>query len=166
MSGVRLAAIDKVERDRRVVVDRSRGLAWSVVAARNNLSERQCRNIYSDWKRDGSKRPAQQDPLDTIFELIERYAQVESDLALLAEEADNSAAEVGAHKARLEAIDRQVQLLQSSGLLPRELGQLKVSADVEMVAATLVRIFHDHDVPNAARRAVIEALGEPGRAGA
>ena len=43
----RLNAAAKVERDRAIVIDRNRGLSWSMIANRYRLSERQCRTIYS-----------------------------------------------------------------------------------------------------------------------
>ena len=95
-----------------------------------------------------------------MYEFLERYRRVEEDLAQAAEEADNSAARVGASRMRLEAINPQVPADPSIQSSAWELGQLRVSADIESVAARIVAVFHDHDVPEAATRAVIEALAE------
>ena len=154
------SAIEKVARDRQIVADRLSGLPWSAISERHGLQERQLRNIFNAWQKDGAAELAAEDPAELVYEFLERYRRVEEDLAQAAEEADNSAARVGALRMRVEAIDRQVQLMQASGHLPRELGQLRVSADIESVAARIVAVFHDHDVPEAATRAVIEALAE------
>jgi hypothetical protein len=158
----RRTASEKVERDRQIVSDRLKGLSWSQIAESHGLRERQARNIFSEWQKSGAARLESEDPAEVVFGLIERYRQVELDLALVAADADNSAAQVGAHRARLDAIDRQVELMQASGLLPRHLGDIQVGAEIQMVAARIVTVFRDHGVPQEATRAVITALSGEG----
>jgi hypothetical protein len=50
--------------------------------------------------------------------------------------------------------------MQAAGLLPKELGKLRLQADVRAVAAQVVRVFHDHGVPAEIETAVIAALTE------
>jgi hypothetical protein len=45
-----LPAALKLERDRRLVSDRNRGLSWPEVARRSGLGERQCREVYRLWR--------------------------------------------------------------------------------------------------------------------
>ena len=119
--GRRLSAADKVERDRAVVIDRNRGLPWPVVAQRNGLGERQCRNIYRAWRSEDRNGPVGLDPQEWLIETLERLEAIQGAFALLAERADNSAAAVGALRGQMEAMMRQAELLVASGLLPRDL---------------------------------------------
>jgi len=154
----RPSAVEKLERNRRILGARLAGAPLAEIARREHLSERQCRNVIRDWKEEGAAGLQAEDPVEVVYDLLQRYRRIEEDLAKVAAEADNSAAQVGAYRARLEAIDRQVQLMQAAGLLPKELGQLHVSADVRSVTAQVVAVFRDHQVSDATTSAVIAAL--------
>lgn len=152
--------IDRDVRNRAIVSDRLRGATLPELAARYGLSERQCGNVLREWRDSGVADLEAEDALAVVYEFIERYRQVEACLAEIAQAADNSAAAVGAHRGRLDAIDRQVQLMQAAGLLPKELGRLKLQADVRTVAARLVAVFREHQVSAEIEQDVIAALRE------
>ena len=151
---------DRGARNRALVSDRLQGASLPELARCYGLSERQCRNILREWREAGVAELEADDALAVVHEFIERYRQIEVSLAELAKRADNSAAAVGALRGRTEAVDRQVQLMQAAGLLPKELGQLRLQADVRSVAARVVTVFRDHQVPAETARAVIAALTE------
>lgn len=151
---------DRDARNRAIVSDRLRGASLPELARRYGLSERQCRNVLREWRESGIAELEVADALAVVYEFIERYRQIEASLAEVAETADNSAAAIGAHRGRTEAVDRQVQLMQAAGLLPKELGQLRLQADVRSVAARVLAVFRDHHIPADATRAVVAALTE------
>jgi hypothetical protein len=157
--GRRLPAARKVERDRAIVADRARGLTWRMIAQRHGVQERQARRIYEEW-RDANleAQVAVRDAREWLFDLIIRYEEIIASLALVAAEADNDAARVGALKAQMAALDRLTELFVIAGLLPRNPRlEIEVRDVVEKVASVVGRIA-DGDVRASDARHEVLAL--------
>lgn len=102
-----LSAVEKVERDERVVCDRVRGLTWATIAAAHGLSVRQCQNIVAarlDARRTGAVDDNTRIKLDEL--LMQLEASVE-ELALLAEKTGNDAVRLGATKAKVALLTQR-----------------------------------------------------------
>jgi hypothetical protein len=141
-----LPAADKVRRDAALVADRNRGLTWPQVASRHGVSETQARNIHRAW-RDGNQRVlASQEPMEWLWRTLERYESIQAQLAVIAASADNSAAQVGALRAQMDAIAAQTQLLVASGLLPRNLRAFREAGDMSRLIVRFVEILERHEV--------------------
>jgi hypothetical protein len=144
--GRRLPAVQKVERDRAVVIDRNKGLPWPLIAQRHGLSERQCRNIYADWREGEKAMLLSRDPMEWLVETLARMDSIIAFLAEIAEEADNDAARVGALRSQMVAIERQTALLVASGLLPRNLRASREYEDVVAMVNSMIAVAERHDV--------------------
>ena len=153
----RLAAQEKVSRDRQVVADRLKGLTWTTVAKRHGLSERHCREIVEQWR---ASRPAldELDPLELIREALERREVLVEELALLAEKSKHDAVRLGALKEKRAALNDHTNLLIACGILPRSLGRVAVEIDVHRLTQHILAVFDRHGVEQAARRELVEVL--------
>jgi hypothetical protein len=160
--GRRLPAADKVQRDRALVADRNRGLTWSAIALRHGLQERQARQIYAEWRDSEEPTLVQRDPVQWLEETLDRYDSIIGELASTAENADNTAARVGALKAQMDAMSRQTELLVASGLLPRNLGVIRYETDMREAARTILAVLRAHGVGEDALRDIQQALRSPG----
>jgi len=141
-----------------VVADRSRGLSWPVIANRHGLTEHQAREAYATWRESEKAAIADREPLEVVYDLLGRYEAIQGELALIAQTAPTSSARVSALRAQMDAMTRQTELMQASGLLPRRLGQLRVEHDVRITAARIIEIFEQYGVPEEAKKAVVAAI--------
>ena len=155
----RLPAEEKVRRDSAVVADRGRGLTWSTIAERHNLSERHCREIWSEGR---GLRLHAEDPLEALADLLAQLDAGIEDLALLAETARNESVKLGALKARMGATSEKFELLRACGLLPRDLRVFRFEVEVQQVAAMVLATFDSEGVPVEDTSAVVTALRSTG----
>lgn len=153
--GCRLPAEQKADRDRAIVIDRNKGIAWPVIAQRYDLQERQCREIFNQWRASTREWEHDLDPVAWLHDTFDRYESLISSFALNAERADNAAARVGALRGQMEAMTRQIELMIASGLLPRALRQ---EIDVRQVSATIVQVLKEHGTSNETLAAIQQAL--------
>jgi hypothetical protein len=156
--GRRLSAAEKVQRDRALIADRIRGLSWPVIALRHGLQERQCREIYRQWRDSEKTTLVERDPVEWLAETLDGYESIINNLASTAESADNTAARVGALKAQMDAMSRQTELLMASGLLPRNLGVIRYETDMRRAARTIVALLKQHGVGPDVLRDIQQAL--------
>lgn len=162
MAKKRLTAAEKVERDKALVADRARGKgSWTVLAKKYNVSDRQAQNIWAAHRDQIASRYRETDPLDIVWDMAGRYEQWISDLSDIAEEGDNDAARIGAVNAAGRMQERMQDLLQSAGILPHNLGRLKVQHDVRFLALRVVEVLKEHGVPPETRKALLETLRQP-----
>lgn len=136
----RLTAAEKVRRDAALVADRNRGLKWEDVAARHGVSATQARNIHRAWRDENRLRVVSEEPMDWFWRTLDRYESIQSQLASIAEHADNSSAQVGALRAQMDAIAAQTQLMVASGLLPRSLRAYRDAEDVAQLIAKFANL--------------------------
>jgi hypothetical protein len=153
----RTSAAEKVRRDTKIVADRARGFRWAAIARRHGLSERQCRQV---WREHRATEPplAELDPLEILAEAVEQHDALVSDLAELAERANQPAVTLGVLKLKLRSIDQRLLLLQGVGLLPQNLGAFRAEIDVRRVAAALIDAFERHQIPEAVENDVLDIL--------
>ena len=141
----RLTARGKVERDREIIADRARGFTWPTIAARHDLTERQCRSI---WKQslDAQARVLESDPFEAVAEALVQWDAVIERFAVVAQEATQDSVRLGALKAQADALKARLILAHAVGLLPRDLGLFRREADVRLVATKILRTLEAHDV--------------------
>lgn len=159
-AGGRLRAVEKVERDRRVVIDRNRGLSWPEVARRNGLEERQARRVYAEWREEELEAFAEFDALDAAMEMLARYEAIESELALTAAEAKQDSVRVGALRTQADVMERRLALQQAVGLLPRRLHGLDTARDMRDVATGILGVMDEYELPDEATEKIIQFLRE------
>jgi hypothetical protein len=130
MSGSSDATLNSSERARRnaeMAARRALGATWAEVAAEFGVAKSTAREGVRQHLEAGASvrvvgaavvRPADLDVGRIFADVVTTHIEVMADLGRLAEEADNSAAKVGALKGRAQAGDRLVAILGAAGLLP------------------------------------------------
>ena len=154
----RLSAAEKVSRDSRVVADRVRGLTWVTIAQRHELSERHCRELWSEY-RANQPSSSSVDPVAAAEEMLERFEAVVEDAALLSEATANDAVKVAAIKLRLAGLKDQLELRMALGLLP-PLRRLEQELDIRQLTRAILQVFERHEVPLEAQRSLRILLSE------
>lgn len=154
----RLTSHQKVERDVHVVADRARGIGWAKIAERQGLSERQCRNVWSEHLR--RVAPLEETDLERVAEeQLVVFDTLIEDLALLAESTPNDAVRLGALRSKMAAHYQRVGLLQHTGLLPRDLRHWYYELDARQVIKAVIQVIHDQpDLPDGFEDAVLGAF--------
>jgi hypothetical protein len=149
----------KVARDERVAVDRARGLRWSTIARRHQISERHAREL---WKQRLDTEPLERlDGTEAIAEALVQVEQVIEDFALLSEATRHDAVRLGALRSRMAALGVRVSLLRLGGYLPFTPRAAMVEADIRRMGADVVRVLERHAVADAVVDDLLEALRAP-----
>jgi transposase len=153
----RLAAADQMQRDAQIVAARTRGLSRSQIANTYGVSETTIDNVMERWR---AKRPKLRnlDPVKIIEEHLERYEAAQEELAMLAATTKQDAVRVGAVKARLDAMEKATTLMQQTGVLPHDLGVLRVQVDLGTVAQKMLEVLDRHQVGPELRRELADAI--------
>jgi hypothetical protein len=99
-----------------------------------------------------------QDPIEIVDEMLLGYQADLEELAEIGANARNDSAKVGAVNSRMIARDRIISLLQSTGVLPNNLGDLKLEIDIRYTAQVLTQVLGRWDVPEGAQRELLDAL--------
>lgn len=144
-------------RNDQIVAMKARGMTYEQIAAVVDMSRRQVQNIMQAW-RDTQPKLRTQDPLDIIDEMLEGYQADLNELATVGQATKNDAVKVGAVNSRMAARDRIIALLQTTGVLPHDLGKLKVEIDIKYISTRLVAVLNKYDVPIEARRELLALL--------
>lgn len=152
-------ALAKVERDRRIVADRARGLSWQKIAGRHEVDERTCRRAWQAWMDEEKPNLTGRDPLDVVFELVQHYEAWSEELAEIADAAEQDNNKIGAIKAQIDCELRKTELLQATGILPKQLGKLRVEMDIRYMTTQILALFDKYGMPVDAQRELLAVLG-------
>lgn len=109
--------------------------------------------------RDSQPKLRHQDPLEIVEDILEGYQADLSELAMVSSATKNEAVRVGAINARMAARDRIVALLQATGILPRELGRLRVELDVRFIAEQVIVIMEKYGLPEEGMDELLKLMG-------
>ena len=156
----RLPADQKVARDAEIAAARASGLTWATIAARFDLTERQCRSIVRSL-RAADPLFDDHDALDTVRETLEMLDALVEKFAMVAATAKHDAVQLGALKGQLAAVVRLFELEQAVGLVPFDLRLLKRQLEVDEMIEVVVDVLHRHDPSGAAADDLLRALHEP-----
>ena len=149
---------ERLERNVELVRDRLRGQSWAYLAEKYNLEISRCQLIYREWRQENQSTYVGRDPIAIVHSMLDR---LESWVEQLAEVADSSGTEttkIAAINAQLNALTRTAELMQATGILPHDLGTLRVELDVQTLAVKLVTVLTEQGAPPEMKRAILEAL--------
>ena len=140
--GARLTSTQRAARNRQIAVERAAGEPWDVIAARHGISERQARRGRIEHIRSGAALDA--DPNDVLREAVAIHRDVLQGLAAVGIRADNSAAQVGALRARATTALQLVHLLAWAGLVPDSAGAWRFARDLSGFVGAMVAVVERH----------------------
>lgn len=148
---------EMAERNAELVAAKARGLSWAQIEATYQVSERRGREILAEWR---SRNPALRthDPIQIIDELIEGYQADIEELVIIAATTASDSARVGAVNARMSARQKIAELLQAVGVLPHDLGSMRVEIDARVTAQRMITVLNQFNVSDEVRDALVAAL--------
>lgn len=156
--GPRGSEEEREVRDQKIVVDWLRGMDLPALGAKWNLSERRLQEIIAVFREQHKPVHRGADPIDVVYQFLDRYHAWIAQLAEIADQAENDSARVGAVNSQMAAQHRMAELMQATGLLPRNLGTLRLELDVRVLTQKLVKVLKDHDAPPELMEAIVEVL--------
>jgi hypothetical protein len=106
---------------------------------------------------------AGRDPIEFVHEMIDRFESAIEEMAKIRTNGESGAVKVGATRVQIEAMLKQAELLQATGLLPRNLGALRAERDVRLVVAVIAEEFRRHKIPIRVIEGIQERLREVGQ---
>lgn len=139
-------AAEKVARDRQIVAAKARSLSDATVADTFGVNEKTVREIMAEWRKEQPSLKTV-DPIEVVEQVLFELRGSIEELAMVSSTTTNDNVRVGAIKARIDALDKMTALMQATGVLPNDLGTLKVDMDIRAFAATVLRVFNEEDVP-------------------
>jgi hypothetical protein len=148
---------EKVRRRRQIVAFRARGIGWDNIAETFGVDESYARRIFKEY-RDTQPRLKDVDPVDVIEEMIIQYRAAAEELAMIAASTKQDSVKVGAIRERLRVMEQTTQLMQATGVLPNDLGTLRVEIDLRVMSERILRVFEEFGIGDDVQEAVIAAV--------
>lgn len=152
----KMTNFQRLQRDSGLVQLMKRGVDSTVAGPMYGLSPRQARRIYKTYV-ETLEDLNQIDPKEHVEEMLANYDSAISDLALIARDAKNDNARVGATRMRLEAVRGKIELLQSLGLLPKDLGTVTLRDDFVRVVRVILAVLDAFEVDEEVQMAIVDA---------
>lgn len=140
-------AAEKVARDRQIVAAKARSLSDATVAETFEIDESTVREVMAAW-RETQPSLRSVDPIDVVEQVLFELRGSIEELALISSTTKNDNVRVGAIAKKLQATQQMTALMQATGVLPNDLGTLKVDMDVRVFAATVLRVFTEEGIPD------------------
>src|SRR4051794_12616995 len=122
-------------------------LTFGEIAKRHAMGEKEVRAAYARQVNEIAPLFASAPPVEKAYEYLRELEDVRQRLAQISDHADNDSARVGALRARVSTIFQEIALRQALGLLPRDLGDLRVIADQEWLAQEIGLLLQRYGVP-------------------
>lgn len=167
-AGRRLRAAQQALRDTLIVVRKGQGWTWEVIAEEAGISVSAAKRAYAA-KRDAMPDLLEEDPMEIVRRLVEGFLSSIGDFEQMAVAyaEKHPPAAVGAKNGADRARRDLAELLQATGTLPKELGQLRVLVDVRYTVRMIVEAVERFEVsvreaklPPKKRGPILEASGE------
>lgn len=153
-----LTDADREARNAELIRDKLRGQSWAYLADKYGLRPRACMKIYSDWREQNRSTYQGRDPIAIVHSMLDRLESWVEQLAEVADTTTTEATEIAAINAQMTALTRTAELMQATGILPHDLGTLRLELDVQSLAVRLVSILTEQGATPEMKRAILDAL--------
>jgi len=144
-------------RNTEIVQARIRGLPWTTIANTYGVSARQCQQILRDY-RGTNPTLRTHDPLEIVDDILEGLGGAIEELAIISHTTASDQIRVSAINAKLAAQKQIVAILQTVGVLPNDLGSLRMEVDARMTADRVMTVIEQFNLPHEVTDAMIVAL--------
>jgi hypothetical protein len=157
----RIPGLTNAEREARnaeLIRDKLRGQGWTYLTAKYNLTERHCKDIYQTWREQNQATYQGRDPIAIVHGMLDRLEAWVEQLAEVADNTATEATEIAAINAQMNALTRTAELMQATGILPHDLGTLRLELDVQTLAVRLVTVLTEQGATPDMKRAILDTL--------
>jgi hypothetical protein len=149
---------EREARNAELIRDKLRGQGWAYLSSKYDLTQRQCKEIYGQW-RDANQATYQgRDPIAIVHGMLDRLESWVEQLAEVADSTTTEATEISAINAQMNALTRTAELMQATGILPHDLGTLRLELDVQSLAVRLVTVLTEQGATPEMKRAILDTL--------
>jgi hypothetical protein len=145
-------------RNDEIVRDRLRQQSWKHIATKHGLSTAQCRAIYERWKRENPGTYQGRPPIELVQKQLEALEAWTEQLAEIADVSDVDTTKIQAINAQADKVRQAAEIMQATGILPHDLGVLRLELDVQALAGRLVQVLVENDAPVELKRAILAEL--------
>ena len=149
---------EREARNNELIRDKLRGQGWAYLSAKYDLTVRQCQDIYGQWRDQNQTTYQGRDPIAIVHGMLDRMESWVEQLAEVADSTTTEATEIAAINAQMSALTRTAELMQATGILPHDLGTLRLELDVQTLAVRLVTVLSEQGATPELKRAILDAL--------
>lgn len=144
-------------RNDEIAAARARGISYSQLARTYGLSKQRVQQIHHEYRKE-NPTIRQQRAVQIVDDLLEGYAADIEELALVSATTPSDSVRVASINARMTARNKTADLLQEMGVLPKDLGEIRLQLDAEVTAKRVINILKQHKVPGEVRDALLSAM--------
>jgi hypothetical protein len=149
---------EREARNMELIRDKLRGQGWTYLSAKYDLTQRQVKDIYGQWRDQNQATYQGRDPIAIVHSMLDRMESWVEQLAEVADTTTTEATEIAAINAQMNALTRTAELMQATGILPHDLGTLRLELDVQTLAVRLVTVLSEQGATPELKRAILDAL--------
>lgn len=149
---------EREERDAELIRDRLRGQSWPYLAEKYGLTQAWCKRIYTAWREQNQSTYQGRDPIAIVHSMLDRLESWTEQLAEVADASSADTVKIAAINAQLNALTRTAELMQATGILPHDLGTLRLELDVQTLAVRLVTVLTEQGATPEMKRSILETL--------
>jgi hypothetical protein len=151
-------ALEQAQRDNEIFRAWLRGASAVTLAATFDLSVEAIANVLKATKADTLAMSRGRAPIEIVEDWLLRMEAAVDELAQVSAR-ESGSVRVAAIGKRLEAMSKLIEVMQSTGILPHDLGTLRIDLDARKVSAQLLAIFNRYpEIPVEAKRDVVTTL--------
>jgi len=149
---------EREERNMELVRDRLRGQSWPFLAEKYGIRAQQCKEVYNRWRAENQSTYQGRDPIAIVHSMLDRLEAWVEQLAEVADTTSTDAVQIAAINAQMSALTRTAELMQATGILPHDLGTLRLELDVQSLAVKLVSVLTEQGASPEMKRAILDTL--------
>lgn len=149
---------EREARNLELIRDKLRGQGWAYLSAKYGITVRQCQDVYGTWREQNQTTYQGRDPIAIVHGMLDRMESWVEQLAEVADSTTTEATEIAAINAQMSALTRTAELMQATGILPHDLGTLRLELDVQTLAVRLVTVLSEQGATPELKRAILDAL--------
>jgi DNA-binding transcriptional MerR regulator len=150
---------DEIEtRNAMMIRDRIRGQSWATLAEQHGLSESRCRRVFAAWRKENPNTYQGRPPIELVHEMLERLEALAEQLADIAASTEADTTKIAAINSQADKLLRAAELMQATGILPHDLGTLRIQLDAQVLALRLIRVLNEQGASLELKRALLDEL--------
>ena len=146
------------ERNEKLITDRARGQSWSHLSSQYGLGVARCKEIYEGWRKQNPTTYRGRPAIEVVQQSLERLEAWIEQLADLASVTEGDMVKIAAINAQADKLQRATALMQETGILPKDLGTLRIEIDVQVLTDRLMRALNDNGASIELKRAILTEL--------
>ena len=144
-------------RNHNICCDKIGGLTTEYVAAKHGVSVSTVNKVMSEW-RVYIAIALDEDIIEFIEKQMARYEILFGKLAEIVESSASDTDKISAIREQMHAIKEAITLRQSTGVLPNDLGDVRVHIDFTAIGRRLADAMDDEHVPLASQERIIDVI--------